>query len=275
MKNSHKEMLLRHWQAVVRGLYTVDHVLRRHKTDDSDLQERQFDKNTGCPKSKTDSQASVFFLPLRQVAIIVLVFGPVYGAAMGAYAFVVGQRSLVEQIPQMVYSGVKVPLLIMVTISIALPSFFVISTLLGLRNDFRHSLRAIVSAQAGLTVILASLFPITLFVYASLAPFSSSYAIAILFNAAMFGIASVAAQVLLSAYYRELIERNRRHLWMCRMWIFVYAFVGIQVGYVLRPFIGSPSIEPSFLRRESFQNAYVKVFSLVCEVIQGLFISQI
>ena len=271
MKNSHKEMLLRHWQTVVRGLYTVDHVLRRHKTNDSELLEEHLDRGQVEAKSKTDSQRSVFPLPLRQVAIIVLVFGPIYGAAMGAYAFVVGQRSLIEQLPQMVYSGVKVPLLIAVTVSIALPSFFVISTLLGLRNDFRDSLRAIISAQAGLTVILASLFPITLFVYASMEPLASSYAMAILFNAAMFGVASFAAQVLLSAYYRELIERNRRHLWMCRMWIFVYAFVGIQAGYVLRPFIGSPSVEPSFLRRESFQNAYVKVFSLVCEVLQGLF----
>ena len=157
------------------------------------------------------------------------------------------------------------------TVAIALPSFFVLNTLMGLRDDFREALRAIVSAQAGLTVILTSLFPITLFVYASLDLSESSYPFAVLFNAAMFGVASISAQILLSAYYKKLVERNARHRWMYRLWIFVYAFVGIQVGYVLRPFIGSPEIAPSFLRRDSLQNAYVKVFSLMCEVLNGWF----
>ena len=58
---------------------------------------------------------------------------------------------------------------------------------------------------------------------------------------------------------------------MVRMWIVVYAFVGIQAGYVLRPFVGSPEMAPSFLRKESFQNAYVKVWSLISNVIENLF----
>ena len=94
---------------------------------------------------------------------------------------------------------------------------------------------------------------------------------AVLFNAAMFAVASISAQILLSAYYAKLVARNDRHRWMVRLWIVVYAFVGIQAGYVLRPFIGSPSMEPSFLRRDSFENAYVRVFSLICEVLEGIF----
>ena len=90
---------------------------------------------------------------------------------------------------------------------------------------------------------------------------------AILCNAAMFGLASISSQVLLCGYYEKLVQRNRRHLWMIWLWIFVYAFVGIQAGYVLRPFIGDPELPPTFLRKESFQNAYVKVFELVCHVV--------
>lgn len=242
---------------MIRGLNTVDHVLRRQSTKRAGLSELE------------SHHASV--LPLRNVAIIVLVFGPIYGTAMGAYALVTGHRGFSEQLPQMLYSGIKVPILLAITIAIALPSFFVINTLMGLRDDFRESLRSIISAQAGLTIILASLFPITLFFYSSLTPEPTSYPMAILFNAAMFGIASVSAQFLLIGYFQKLIEKNIRHLWMCRLWIVLYGFVGIQVGYVLRPFIGSPSIEPTFLRKESFQNAYVKVFSLICDVIQGIF----
>ena len=174
-------------------------------------------------------------IPLRKVIAIVLVCGSIYGIAMGAYASVIGKRSLMEQIPQLIFSGIKVPLLIGFTVIISLPSFFVINTLMGLRDDFRESLRAIVSAQAGLTVVLASLCPITLFVYSSLPPERWSYPFAVLFNAAMFALASVSAQTLLGSYYGELIKRNARHRSMVRMWIVVYAFVGIQAGYVLRP----------------------------------------
>ena len=257
---TYKEMLLRHWQTVVRGLDTVDHVLRRRDWSDP-----------GLIDAADGSQKIASSIPFGKVITIVLICGPIYGMAMGSYAFASGQRPLIAQIPQLIYSGIKVPLLLCFTVAISLPSFFVINTLMGLREDFREALGAVVSAQAGLTLILVSLFPITLFFYSCLPASGSSYAQAILFNAAMFAVASISAQVLLSAYYTKLVARNARHWWMVRMWILVYAFVGIQAGYVLRPFIGSPNMEPSFFRRDSFENAYVKVFALVCEVLKDLF----
>ena len=266
-KTNYKEMLLRHWQTVARGLDTVDHVLRRRDLPGAP-------GSTGTLDGQASSQrsaASTAVVPLRKVIAIVFICGSVYGAAMGSYALAIGERSFVAQLPQLIYSGIKVPLLLCFTVAISLPSFFVINTLMGLREDFGQALRAIVSAQAGLTLILVSLFPITLFVYSCLPAGGSSYPFAILFNAAMFAVASISAQVLLTAYYGELVNRNARHRWMIRMWIVVYAFVGIQAGYVLRPFIGSPNIDTSFLRKDSFQNAYVKVFSLVCDVVRDFF----
>lgn len=271
-KPTYKEMLLRHWQIVVRGLDTVDHVLRRRdllgptRTLDGQASDSQAQSS-----SRSIRRSSTAIVPLRKVIAIVFICGSIYGAAMGSYALAMGERTLVAQLPQLIYSGIKVPLLLCFTVAISLPSFFVINTLMGLRSDFGEALRAIVSAQAGLTLILVSLFPITLFVYSCLPAGGSSYPLAVLFNAAMFAVASISAQVLLAAYYGELVNRNARHRWMIRMWIVVYAFVGIQAGYVLRPFIGSPNVAPSFLRKDSFQNAYVKVFSLVCEVLNDVF----
>ena len=268
-KTTYKEMLLRHWQIVARGLDTVDHVLRRRDWSESNAAKAFGDSESLLAQS--GSQEIATSIPFRKVIAIVLICGPVYGLAMGSYAFAVGERALLAQIPQLIYSGVKVPLLLCFTVAISLPSFFVINTLMGLREDFREALGAIVSAQAGLTLILVSLFPITLFVYGCLPSGRTSYAFAVLFNAAMFAVASISAQVLLRAYYTKLVARNARHRWMVRFWIVVYAFVGIQAGYVLRPFIGSPRMEPTFLRRDSFENAYVKVFSLICEVLKDLF----
>ena len=190
---------------------------------------------------------------------------------MGSYASTVGKRALVEQIPQMCYSGIKVPLLIAVTLVVSIPSFYVINTLLGLRDDSREALRSIISAQAGLTIILVSLMPVTLFLYSSLPCSAASYSVAVLLNAAMFGMASVSAQLLLRRYYEPLVRKNFRHRWMMRFWIVAYAFVGIQAAYVLRPFIGSPDQETTFFRRESFQNAYVKVWELVGSLLKSFF----
>lgn len=240
-------------RAIVQGFGSVDQVLRGHYLDVGD---------------QVSSEAAPT-LSLRRVVAIVLILGPVYGMAMGSYAFVAGERSLLQQVPQMLYSGIKVPLLIVFTVAVSLPSFFVINTLLGLRADFRESIGAIISAQAGLMIILVSLFPLTLFSYVAFGASEVSYQLAILFNAAMFGLASVAAQILLRCYYQPLIDRDSRHRWMVRMWIFVFAFVGIQAGYVLRPFIGNPDNPTTFLRSESFQNAYVKLFELVSRVVES------
>ncbi len=60
--------------------------------------------------------------------------------------------------------------------------------------------------------------------------------------------------------YRPLIERNRKHLMLLRAWLLIYAFVGIQMGWVLRPFIGDPNSPTQFLRDNPWGNAYVNLF---------------
>ena len=164
---------------------------------------------------------------------------------------------------QMLFSGSKVPLLILATLLVALPSFFILNTLVGLRQQFKESLRAILLAQAGLVIILLSLAPITMFVYVSVSPMQQGYSLAVLWNAFAFGGASVSAQLLLRRNYRQLIRQNSKHRWMVRVWIIVYAFVGIQMAYVLRPFIGSPNNTISFFREDPFENAYVRVLKLI------------
>lgn len=111
-------------------------------------------------------------------------------------------------------------------------------------------------------VVLAVLAPYTALFYAS----SSYYQAAILFNAVMFGAASLTGQFLLLRFYRPLIRRNERHRWMARVWILVYAFVGIQMGWVLRPFIGNPSEPAEFVRTGAWSNAYVVILGLVSRV---------
>ena len=140
-----------------------------------------------------------------------------------------------------------------------------LNTLAGLRSDFSSVLRALAATQAGLTIILASLAPFTAFWYVS----GTHYLAAILFNAAMFGTASFTAQRLLRRYYQPLIERNRRHRRLLGVWLVIYAFVGIQMGWVLRPFIGNPDTPTHFFRQGAWGNAYVKLGEILWRLIGG------
>lgn len=191
---------------------------------------------------------------------LILTFGLFYGGVMGTYG---GAQA--DRLWQVVYSAAKVPLLLLATFLLSLPSFFVLNALLGLRNDFERVAAALLATQAGLTVILASLAPLTAFWYVS----GSDYQPAILFNGLMFAVASVTAQWLLRREYRPLISRHPAHRWMLRTWVFIYVFVGIQMGWVLRPFIGNPTAPVQFFREDSWSNAYVVVAQMIWRVLTG------
>jgi hypothetical protein len=187
---------------------------------------------------------------------IVVTFGVLYGVVLGAF------RLLPEQ---MLYSAVKVPLLLFATFAISLPSFFVIGTLLGLRTDIVDALRRLLAAQAVLAIVLAAFAPITGFMYAS----GIGYDMAKALNGTMFLVASVSAQVALRRLYGELVYRDRRHLVLLRGWLVAYAFVGIQMAWVLRPFIGRPGMETSFFRQGAWGNAYIEVAGAVWRALGG------
>lgn len=197
---------------------------------------------------------------LAQLAAMLVVFGALYGAVMGCYGGFTGDRRL-----QVLYAGLKVPILLLCTFAISLPSFFVVNTLFGLRGDFAHAVRALVATQAGLTLILASLAPLTIVWYVSF----ENYNAAILFNTVMFGGASLAAQMILRRFYRPLIEVDARHRLLQRAWLTIYAFVGIQMGWILRPFIGQPSAPVRFFREEAWGNGYVALFQTIARVLGG------
>jgi hypothetical protein len=200
-------------------------------------------------------------LPLfGSLMLSIVLYGMFYGGVMGSYGGVSGLRFW-----QAIYSAVKVPFLMITTFLLSLPSFFVLNTLFGLRDDFARVVRALISTQAGLTVILSALAPFTAFWYVS----GSTYEPAILFNGMMFAVASFSAQWMLRREYIPLIESNPKHRWMLRTWIVIYVFVGIQMGWVLRPFIGNPKAPVQFFREGSWSNAYEVVFQMIWNVLSG------
>lgn len=187
---------------------------------------------------------------LRYAAGVTLVCCLIYGLCMGSYAGRPGQ---------MMVSAVKVPLLLGVTTALTLPPLLVVGTLLGLASQMRRLLVAIAAAQATIGLTLAAIAPYTLLWYTTVA----GYPIAILFNALMFAIATVAGHTALRRATRPLVEEAPNVRWLVRMWVVLYAFVGVQMGWVLRPFIGNPDAPVQFLRESAWSNAYVEVWRIM------------
>ncbi len=107
---------------------------------------------------------------------LVLGCGIAYGGVMGAY----GGRPL-----QVAFSAVKVPLLLLATLALGLPTYFILNTLLGVRSDFAAAWRAVVASQAGFTIILLSLAPLTVLWYASTTHYRGAIFFEAVFHALM------------------------------------------------------------------------------------------
>lgn len=194
-----------------------------------------------------------------RLALCVLACGACYGGVMGSFGGWRGDRLL-----QVVASAAKVPFLLLATLALSLPSFFVLNTLMGVRADFGAALRSILASQAALTIVLVALAPVTALGYVSGVPYTP----AILLNALIFAAASLGGQVRLRAAYRPLIARNPVHRALLRAWIFVFALVGIQMGWLLRPFIGDPGQPFQPFRPDAWGNAYVVVARMARDMLR-------
>jgi len=181
-----------------------------------------------------------------------------YGAAMGCSGEVVAGRPL-----QVLYSMLKLPALLILAFALSLPSFFVLNMLLGVRDDFADVLRALLSAQAALAIVLLSLSPLTLLWYLSMNHHEADIA----FNAIIFSVAAISGQGVLRRHYRTLIALRPVHAHLLRIWLIVYAFVGIQAAWVLRPFIGDPGRPTEFFRHDAWGNAYIWLAKMTCRLL--------
>ena len=200
---------------------------------------------------------------LRWMFAFLAVGGALYGAVMASFTGLAPGRY-----HQLVYVALKVPMLLLVTFALCLPSFFVINTVAGLRSDFVEALRGVVATQACLAVVLAALAPVTAFLYLNI----RDYSLAVFYNGVMFAIASLSAQIVMRRHYGPLIRRSPRHRWMLGFWLLLYVFVGIQMAWVLRPFIGDPNRPVAFFREDAWGNAYVVIARLTAHFFDRLFL---
>jgi hypothetical protein len=196
--------------------------------------------------------------PARLVAAALLL-GLVYGVFMGLYA-VLRPRS--PSLPQLLATAGKVPLLFLLTLAVTFPSLYVLSALARSRLRWGGTARLLLAAIVVDLALLASLGPITGFFTLS----TDSYPFMVVLNVLFFAAAGLAGLLFLRrALAGALVPAegskdagSRRSLCIFRIWVLIYAAVGAQMGWVLRPFIGSPDV-PFTLFRDRHSNFFEAV----------------
>jgi hypothetical protein len=184
---------------------------------------------------------------------VVLLAAPVYGLAMGSASV-----DTLARIPFMLIAAIKTPMLLLVTTAVCTPAYCTLLLVVGLRQDARAALRALCEAQAVAAVTLAAFSPLVLVAYSAL----NDHNARILANVALFALAAVCAQKAARERFAPLLAQSRRHAVLLALWLIAYAFVGVQLGWTLRPFLGSPGTEPRFFREAAFTNAYVELWQI-------------
>lgn len=215
----------------------------------------------------SNSKSSTLFGRVAPTVIVIGLLTPIYGLAMGSYAGISGERLLGDQLWQMFYSAIKMPMLVLITALISIPSFFIFNTIVGLRSDIHLAIGAVWDSLSSFAAILLAMTPLLLFCYVSVPASELSYRIAILLNTSFFAVSAMGSQVVLYRSYRRLISKNKKHRTILFAWLAVFAFVGIQLGWTLRPFIGNPRQPVSFFREQVLGNAYLEVFEIIRSVV--------
>jgi hypothetical protein len=197
----------------------------------------------------------------RALAVF-FICGGFYGAVMATFSLTT------TRLPLVVFGTIKVPILFGCTMFLAIPGFYVLNALRGVGADFGKVLSLLLGYQLRVAVILAALAPITALINLSVT--AEAYQLVQFWNSLAFLTAATVAQLRFATQARELVKRDFRHRLLLRVWTVLYAFVGIQMAWTLRPFIGSPDRGVGFFREGKLDNAYVQIFEIFRELLGSI-----
>ncbi|MEW4566770.1 hypothetical protein AB1L88_02795 [Tautonia sp. JC769] len=253
-------------------------------------------------RSRALGRGSVDVRPGGLTALLVAL-GMVYGACMGCFAlFKEGGPSVM----QLVASAVKLPALFLLTLVVTFPSLYVFNALVGSRLSMGSLLRLLLAALGVTVAVLASLGPIVAFFSVSTTSYPFMLLLNVLVFAASgtlgmaFLLQTLHRLSLIppepepepeptpSTAIEQVGEQkgeepagpspgalehagdgppSRQVKLIFRCWIVLFALVGAQMGWVLRPFVGTPDRPFSWFRErdsnffEAVWHAFASLFS--------------
>jgi hypothetical protein len=183
----------------------------------------------------------------------ILVGAGLYGAAMGCW------RSPLQAL----FVGIKFPLIILLVAGGNALLNAMLAPLLGLNIGLRQSFLAILASFNIAAAILGSFSPLVAFVVWNSPPMSPDirlsggvYSLIMLGHVAVIAFAGIAANLRLFGMLRALSPSRAVALRVLAAWLAGNLFLGSQLCWIFRPFIGSPTLPVQFIRESALQGNF-------------------
>ena len=193
-----------------------------------------------------------------QVTLIVL-FTCCYGVIMGSY----------NGVYQALLSGIKIWGLFMLTVIICFPSFYIVQIVLGSKIRMKQLLIMLLSGMVMVSTLIIAFAPIVLLFQLS----GSSYNFIQLLHVAIFAFSGVFGMRVVLESLTHACENQQVYpkigLTVFKVWVIIFAFVGLQLSWNLRPFIGTKEMPFQLFRTESQGNVYATIFKSLGSLFVG------
>ena len=188
--------------------------------------------------------------------LLLLLLTALYGFTMGIY----------HSLLQAVVSALKLPVLFTVTIIICYPAFFIIQYILGSKLKLVQMTAIIQSGFVLTTAIMVSFIPIVIFflLTGSNYYFLQLLHIAIFIVSGSFGTKTIIDALRYSCEQKGIYPKIGVDVF--RFWIIILAFVGVQLAWNLRPFLGNRN-DPFQMFRKYEGNFYTALIYSVKQLV--------
>jgi hypothetical protein len=192
---------------------------------------------------------------MRAMLISSIVFLALYGAVLGS----------THSLWQAFSSAFKLPVLFLATLMVCAPTLYFFNLIFGSNQSLSQNVAIMLTAITVTAVVLLSFAPIVLFFLLT----SSNYQFFKLLNVGVFTVAGIVGVLFLAQGMRYVATSGsggtNTRMMVVRLWIIVYAFVGSQVAWTLRPFIGAPSMKFELFRQLG-GNFYTNILASLGEI---------
>lgn len=196
--------------------------------------------------------------------IAIVLGSSVYGATIGLW------RSPLQSM----FTAIKFPLLIFLTCISNGAVNGMLAQVLGSGLSFRQTAFAILMSFAMASLILGGFSPITLFVLYNAPPLGSEHAIVghsmmLLTHVFVIAFAGVVANRRLFGVLQRVSGHDHTARAVLFSWLVGNLFLGAQLAWNLRPFIGSPTLAIQFLRDDPLRGNF---YEAVWRALRHLFL---
>jgi len=165
-------------------------------------------------------------------------------------------------------------------VAVKLPTVFVGSTLVvsvfswmaglicgaGLR--YREVMALVFDAMSSASRILLALVPVVFFFILTGAPETGTsdemrfaHAVLLTTHVAVFAVAGVIGNLTLFSSLKSRVPAACKLPLLVAMWLGAFALVGCQVGWMMRPLVGSPNIRVEFMRSDALDGNFLESVS--------------